>query len=196
MKDASVSGGFSIAHQKIKELQKEIQSLRNQNRIIQLEHERMQAMLENQSVLDEDNVPAMSVVPILFDKQDSTKQNESLKPTCWIDSIRLKLSYRDGQLQLSGEAVLFGAVIERQSVIIEIMATETKHSDSSDSRLSSPDLNSSSVLTDKIVITPIMNAPTPFQFVLGAPLAPTTKQYRIQFMLNGKLMHLCHAFLL
>lgn len=195
IKNASVSGGFSIAHQKIKDLQKEIQSLKAQNHVIQLEQRRMQAMLQNQPVLDEEDVPAMSVVPIMFDKQDSTENLQRLKPSYSIDSIRLKLAYRDGQLQLSGEAVLFGSEAERQSVIMEIVATETINTDSFDSSLSVADLKSKTFLRDKLVITPGMNLPTSFQFVLGSPLAASSKQYRIQFMLNGKLIHLCHAFL-
>jgi hypothetical protein len=196
MRDASISGGLSIAHQKIKDLQKEIQSLRAQNRIIQLEHQRIQAMMGNQPFLDVDEAPALSVVPILFDKHDTTENLQSLKPSYWIDSIRLKLSNRDGQMQLSGEAVLFGALTERQSVIMEIMAIENINNNSSDSLLSIADLNSNSFLRDKIVITPSNNAPISFQFVLGAPLLASSKQYRIQFMLNGKLIHLCQAFLL
>jgi hypothetical protein len=196
MKEASASGGFSIAHQKIKELKKEIESLRAQNRLIELEHKRMQALLESDPVLYEENIPAISVVPILVDKKDSAKSNERVKPVYWIDSIRLKLSYREGLLQLSGEAVLFGAFTERQSVIMEIMATENGHSDSADSRLSVRDLNSNASLHDKIVISPSENAPSSFQFVLGAPSNESIKQYRIQFMLNGKLIHLCQAFVL
>jgi hypothetical protein len=192
---ASSPGGLSLAHAKIKALQQEINKLKAQNRIIQRENKRMQGLFTNQHVSLNQGQSNMSLPSDSAQAVDSTKPHSTLSSDFWVDSIRLKLEYQGNSLQLLGEALLFNANQQTTTGFLEVVATSTSPSDVSPVGNARYAAQSGMMLKDTIAISSNANSPIPISFLLGTPSDTSKRQYRIQFLLNGKLIHLSQTSL-
>lgn len=192
---ASNPAGLQIAHSKIKALQQEINHLKTQNQLIQLENKRLQVMFSKQhTALNQDQSNSSIDSDHVKIDTPSIPQPE-LASDFWVDSIWLKLEHQSNGLQLIGNALIFSSGSEKISGSIEVVATETWQPDSSWVGTVSTHHQSEVTYRDTIAISPTAVEPVSVSFLLGSPSTASSRQYRIQFLLNGKLIHLSQTSL-
>jgi hypothetical protein len=137
----------------------------------------------------------MSVASDTVYADASPMLHSNLASDLWVDSICLKLEHQSNAMQLSGNALLFNAGSEKISGFIEVLATATIQPDSLRFGKAISVDESQIRFRDTIALSPTSVYPLPVSFLLGTPSDTSKRQYRIQFLLNGKLIHLSQTFL-